>query len=249
MSTLFRNRMHTKYTPSLSEWTALLSISTHFEMANIRNRAISEIDKFRSTIEPVEQVMLAVTHNVPAWLPDAYTALCLREAPITLREMKRIGDETMVLVAEAREAVLKGKLESGDSSRKPQCAVPSSLGFFGAPAFGQSAFGHPVSQPVAAGRETAPIMQEPVLPSSDESLARRIVNEVFWREERELERLEKERKLREVKEAKEKAAKQLLELEEALGDPEGPDLPKTPPSATKKLEGGKSKKARHKLVT
>jgi hypothetical protein len=241
--------MHTKYTPSLPEWTALLSISTRFEMADIRNRAIAEVDQVRSTIEAVEQVVLAVTHHVPAWLPDAYTALCLRDAPITLLEMKRIGDETMVLVAEAREAVLKAKLESRDLVRELPRSISPPRGCDAAePALKARTSNDwgflcgEVASGLAAPNSSEPTFaakQEPVLPLFSVSVARRIVDEVFWREERErkrlerevlerlereereLERLKKEKRLEGVREAKEKAARQLSELEElqeALGD-------------------------------
>jgi len=254
MSTTCRHRMHTKYTPSLSEWTALLSISTRFEMTDIRNRAIAEIDKVRSTIEPVEQVMLAVTHNVPGWLPDAYMALCLRDTPITLREMKQIGDETMVLVAEAREAILKAKLESRDLPQEPPRSSPMFVNYTAINPSG-SVFG---------------AKQGPVLPLSSESVARRIVDEVFWRKERERERLENEKKLRrtneekelkklanekklrEIRDAKENAARQLLELEEALGGhknsgSEGLKVPETQaPLLTSKKGGKKSGKNKEK---
>lgn len=53
---------------SLSAWTALLSVSTRFDMARVRSRAIKEIDEFHPSIDPVEKVVLAVKYNVPEWL-------------------------------------------------------------------------------------------------------------------------------------------------------------------------------------
>jgi len=194
------NGMHTNKTISRAEWTAILSISTRFEMANVRSRAIAEVDKFRSTIDPIDQVLLAVTHDVPAWLPDAYVALCLRETPITLQEMKRLGDETTILVGEAREAILRAKLKSKDTPRG--CSNCCS-------ANGEVTVG-----------STSITENKPEPPLSDNSLAHRIVHEVFWREQRERKRLENETKQREVKQAKAKAAFQLLELEKALGGSE-----------------------------
>lgn len=93
---------------SLSSWTALLSVSSHFSMARIRARAISEIITYPAPgLDPVDQVALATKHDVPEWLPPAYAALCQRENAIELEEAEKLGMKTTVLVAKAREAVRK----------------------------------------------------------------------------------------------------------------------------------------------
>lgn len=76
-------------------------------MKEVRARAIREIDTFRPYINPVDQATLALEHDVPHWRPIAYAALCQREQPITAAEGKRLGIETLILLMEAREAVMK----------------------------------------------------------------------------------------------------------------------------------------------
>jgi len=98
-------RMHNETTPSLLAWTSLLSISTRFDMQRVRSRAIMEIDTFYPAIDPVDKVVLAVKHNVPKWLPLAYAALCQRADPIEIEEGQKLGLETTVLLAKARERV------------------------------------------------------------------------------------------------------------------------------------------------
>lgn len=99
--------MHNETTPSLAAWSSLLAISTRFDMKRIRSRAITEILSFRPRIDPVEQVGLAVKHGVPDWLPIAYAALCEREDAIEIEEAIKLGLETTVLLAKARERVRK----------------------------------------------------------------------------------------------------------------------------------------------
>jgi hypothetical protein len=97
--------MHNETTSPLSFWTLLLSISTRFEMNRVRSRAITEINIFHPRIDPVDQVVLAVRHSVPEWLPQAYAAICKRAKPIEIDDARKLGLETTVLLAKAREGV------------------------------------------------------------------------------------------------------------------------------------------------
>ena len=96
---------------SLAAWTSILSISTRFRMSFIRSEAISAITNSHQPIDPVDQIVLAVTHYVPDWLPVAYTALCCREKSITGEEGVRLGVRTALRIAEARERLRDTKLK------------------------------------------------------------------------------------------------------------------------------------------
>jgi hypothetical protein len=97
--------MHNETLNDILTWSLILSIATRFDMHRIRARAIQEIETFRPGIAPVDQVVLAVKHNVPEWLPPAYTAICQRADPIDIEEARRLGLETTVLLAKVREKV------------------------------------------------------------------------------------------------------------------------------------------------
>jgi len=99
----FYGGMHKETIPPLFAWTSLLSISTRFNMHRVRSRAIIEIDNFQPRIDPVDQVVLAVKHDVPEWLAPAYAALCQRADPVGIEEARKLGLETTVLLAKARE--------------------------------------------------------------------------------------------------------------------------------------------------
>lgn len=213
--------MHNTTTPSLAEWIALLSISTRFEMPKVRARAISEIASLDRDIDPVERIVLAQKYNVPEWLSDAYIALCEREQPLSAHEARKLEGDIPYLVAEAREAVLKAQL--ADLQAGCCCPAPPPVPT-------------PPKDSIFSGISS---MLSGVSPKT--VIVRRVVDEVFRREEREKEakklakeqelaaketrRLqeeihrkeqEKQRKLKEAKEAKEKAEQEILRVK--LGD-------------------------------
>ena len=95
--------VHDDVTRSPEDWTLLLSASTRFKMEKVRNRAIRELASF--TLDPVDQIVLAVQHDVPAWLKPAYVVLCQREDPIREEEAERLGLSMMVKLARAREMI------------------------------------------------------------------------------------------------------------------------------------------------
>jgi hypothetical protein len=150
--------MHNETTPTLSAWISLLSISTHFEMKRIRSRAIAEILSFRPRIDPVDQVVLAVRHDIPEWLPLGYAALCQREEAIEVEEARKLGLETTVMLAKAREIVRKNA-----GAVAVQTPIAMSFGF------GRNQT-HQHTQ-VRTNQDPEPF---------DAALVSRIVNDVFW---------------------------------------------------------------------
>ena len=93
--------VHDTTSNSREGWELLLSISTRFEMEKVRNRAIRELDAF--DLDPVDKIVLAVDHHVQKWLKPAYVALCQRKDPIREEEGEKLGLDTMVKLARARE--------------------------------------------------------------------------------------------------------------------------------------------------
>ncbi|KZT07596.1 uncharacterized protein LAESUDRAFT_724556 [Laetiporus sulphureus 93-53] len=98
----------------LVDWQALLSISSKFKFQKIRERAINEITTHHPPLDPVERLALAAKHDVPQWLKSAYVELCQRTRALSPLEAKRLGLETAMRLAGAREAVLQRRLERLD---------------------------------------------------------------------------------------------------------------------------------------
>lgn len=90
-------------------------------MGRIRSRSIAEIFKFWDHIDAVDQVVMAVKYHVPEWLPLGYATLCQRPEPIEIEEAMKLGIETTVKLAKAREAVrsASNQAQSGKTPTLP----------------------------------------------------------------------------------------------------------------------------------
>ena len=80
-------------------------------MLSVRQYAIDTIQT-NFLLETFDKLDLANTYDIPQWAESAYYAICSRSTPLTLEEAKRVGIETAVLVAEARERLLRNQLLS-----------------------------------------------------------------------------------------------------------------------------------------
>ena len=111
--------MHNDRMITLLGWKSILSISTRYEMTRVRNRAIREITNFTPRIDSVDLVVLAVDHQVKAWLPIAYSRLCQRKETLTIEEGKRLGLETVCLLYRARQKVREDTTSPIDDVAEP----------------------------------------------------------------------------------------------------------------------------------
>lgn len=99
--------MHDHLKLSLEEWIAVLSISSRYDMENVRRKAIAQINSHRPRVDPVEKILLAEKHDIPFWRSSAYASLCQRESPLEEWEAEKLGLKVTVQLARAREAVRK----------------------------------------------------------------------------------------------------------------------------------------------
>lgn len=90
-------------------------VSIHQEAGT---RVIAQIINFPPPdLDPVDQVALAIKLDTPDRLPSAYTALCQRDEALQLVEARKLGIETTVLVARARELLMKSSLSAAGATR------------------------------------------------------------------------------------------------------------------------------------
>ncbi|KII91629.1 hypothetical protein PLICRDRAFT_173450 [Plicaturopsis crispa FD-325 SS-3] len=129
----FYHGMHDDFDLTLAEWSAVLAIATHFDMAKIRERAIAEIGRSAETLDPVDKILLAKKYGVEAWLAPAYVVLCRRENALEESEAQRLGLETTVKMFQAREKSLRTKppLTPVEPSLSPRDQPGSSSGGWG----------------------------------------------------------------------------------------------------------------------
>ena len=100
-------RMHNDYTPSLTDWIAMLSISTRLIFEKVRKRAIKEITARLDEIEPFELIGLAVKYDVEKWLKPAYRRIVTRSNLITHQETLKVPSPMAVMLMRSREQYWK----------------------------------------------------------------------------------------------------------------------------------------------
>ncbi|KAH9993316.1 hypothetical protein BJV74DRAFT_833458 [Russula compacta] len=128
--------MHDDYTPSLTDWIAMLSISTRFIFEKVRERAIKEITARLDEVEPFELIQLAIKYDVEQWVKPAYRRIVIRSSPITHTEALKVPFHMAVMLMRSREKYWKNDGVSGVSGSPMQPAVAAGGGAFGG--FGNS---------------------------------------------------------------------------------------------------------------
>ncbi|KAF8504683.1 hypothetical protein F5888DRAFT_774080 [Russula emetica] len=86
---------------SYEEWKSVLHLSTRWDFASIRRLALNNIQP----PTPYDRLLLARTYSVDDWVIPALSALCEREASLSLDEARQMDIEDVVLVATVREDV------------------------------------------------------------------------------------------------------------------------------------------------
>ena len=100
-------RMHDNYAPSLTDWIAMLSISTRLIFERVRERAIKEITARLDEIEAFELIGLAVKYDVEQWLKPAYRRIVTRNTLITHQEALKVPFPMTIMLMRSREQYWK----------------------------------------------------------------------------------------------------------------------------------------------
>ena len=85
----------------------MLDLSTYWGFNSIRRLALSSIQP----PTPHDRLILARTYSVDHWMIPALSALCEREAPLSLDEARQMDIEDVVLVATVREDIRSRDLQ------------------------------------------------------------------------------------------------------------------------------------------
>ena len=79
----------------------MLDLSTCWDFTSVRRLALNNIQP----PTPHDRLILARTYSVDHWVVPALSALCERDAPLSLDEARQMDIEDVVLVATVREDV------------------------------------------------------------------------------------------------------------------------------------------------
>jgi len=111
---------------SYEEWKSVLHLSTRWDFASIRRRALGSINP----PTPHDLLLLARTYSVDEWVVPALSALCERTTPLSLSEARQMSIEDVVLVSTVREDIRSHALQV-DSAEIPLRVEAEQLGALG----------------------------------------------------------------------------------------------------------------------
>lgn len=99
----FFYRKYSIYDASVDEWTSILKLAHMWDFIEVKELAIRGLEGLHD-IPALQKVALYQKYEVDRnLLQAAYTALTVRDEPITVEEGRELGLETALLVAQARE--------------------------------------------------------------------------------------------------------------------------------------------------
>ena len=107
--------MHDDYTATLTDWIAILSISTRLIFEKVRSRAIKEITARLDEVEAFELIGLAVKYDVEQWLKPAYRRIVTRSSLITHAEALKVPIPMTVMLMRSREQYWKAYRNNSQS--------------------------------------------------------------------------------------------------------------------------------------
>jgi hypothetical protein len=97
------DRKYSIYDASIDEWTSILKLAHKWDFIEVKELAIRGLESLHD-IPALQKVALYQTYEVDRnLLQAAYTALTVRDEPITTEEGRELGLETALLIAQARE--------------------------------------------------------------------------------------------------------------------------------------------------
>ncbi|KAJ7914415.1 hypothetical protein B0H13DRAFT_2659207 [Mycena leptocephala] len=110
------------------EFEALLDFFYTEGSAGARSMRLNTIDgaphRVSTTIDPIEQIVLAEKHDIPHWFRIAYVSICERGEPLEEWEARKIGFRKTTLLARARETVRNPIIRSDTTSGISQLFTP-----------------------------------------------------------------------------------------------------------------------------
>ncbi|KAH6885467.1 hypothetical protein BKA70DRAFT_1124016 [Coprinopsis sp. MPI-PUGE-AT-0042] len=116
---VFYNPHFSLYPAPASTWTSILALAHKWGFSEVKDFCVRELEQ--KTIEELGDIDRIVVYHANEvdrnLLIPVYAALCAREQPLTLPEGLKLGMETTLVIASAREYVRSQVLEDG--SRTP----------------------------------------------------------------------------------------------------------------------------------
>jgi hypothetical protein len=118
---VFYNPKYSLYDASIEEWTSILKLAHQWDFKEVKELAIRGLESLQ--IPALQKVVLYQTYHVNrTLLQAAYTALIVRDEPLTIEEGREVGLETALQLAHARE-IARAPVFSGRRVGNPRSPV------------------------------------------------------------------------------------------------------------------------------
>ncbi|KAH0829112.1 hypothetical protein J3R83DRAFT_2579 [Lanmaoa asiatica] len=109
---VFYNPKYSIYDAPLDTWLSILKLANRWTFDNVKELSVRELEKI--DIEAVEKISIYHENNISRlYLIPAYIAVCKRDKPLSFTEGMKLGMETVLRIAEARERLRLQASESG----------------------------------------------------------------------------------------------------------------------------------------
>jgi hypothetical protein len=96
------SRKYSIYEATVAEWSSILKLAHQWDFDEVKSFALRELEE--QEIPALQKIILYHTHDIDRnLLQEAYTALTVRDDPITIEEGYQLGLETALRLAHARE--------------------------------------------------------------------------------------------------------------------------------------------------
>jgi len=106
------NPQYSLYDAPVETWLSILNLAHRWSFWNIKDLAIRELEKLN--IEPIDKIVAYHEYKInKTLLIPAYIAMCKREKSLSLAEGTKLGMETVLRLADARERARQQAAESG----------------------------------------------------------------------------------------------------------------------------------------
>ncbi|KIL00861.1 hypothetical protein PAXRUDRAFT_29487 [Paxillus rubicundulus Ve08.2h10] len=109
---VFYNPKYSLYEAPLETWLSILRLANRWNFDSVKELSVRELEKL--TIESVEKIAIYHDHNISRlYLLPSYIDICKRDKPLSFTEGMKLGMETVLRIADARERVRQHASESG----------------------------------------------------------------------------------------------------------------------------------------
>jgi len=96
----------------MNQWEAVLALATKWDIAAVRDHAITVFDKRFQDQDPLLRLDLALKCKVPKWFQPAYRQLCERTTSLTVEEAERLGIRRYAAIIRIREELQRQRFEA-----------------------------------------------------------------------------------------------------------------------------------------